>query len=72
MNYVTGKHIDRRMLLRGIGAAIALPALDAMFPAPAAAAKSVKQARRVAVVYVPNGIIMYAPVVSRAVFKNAN
>lgn len=55
MNFLTGKHVDRRTLLRGIGAAIALPALDAMLPAMAA---PVKQARRLAVVYVPNGIIM--------------
>jgi Protein of unknown function (DUF1552) len=55
MTFLTGKHIDRRTLLRGIGAAIALPALDAMRPARAAAAK---QALRLAVVYVPNGIIM--------------
>jgi hypothetical protein len=55
MNFITGKHIDRRTLLKGIGAAIALPALDAMRPARAAAAK---QAWRLAVVYVPNGIIM--------------
>jgi hypothetical protein len=58
MTFLTGKHIDRRTLLRGIGAAIALPALDAMMPALAAPAKAAKQARRVAVVYVPNGIIM--------------
>lgn len=58
MNFITGKHMDRRMLLRGIGAAIALPVLDAMRPAMAAPAKDVKQARRVAVVYVPNGIVM--------------
>ena len=55
MNFVTRKHIDRRTLLRGIGAAIALPALDAMFPA---LASSPKPPRRLAVVYVPNGIIM--------------
>ena len=55
MNFLTQKHLDRRTLLRGVGAAIALPALDAMFPALAA---PMKQARRLAVVYVPNGIIM--------------
>ena len=55
MNFLTHKHIDRRTLLRGIGAAIALPALDAMFPA---LASSPKPPRRLAVVYVPNGIIM--------------
>jgi hypothetical protein len=55
MNFLTHKHIDRRTLLRGIGATIALPALDAMFPA---LASSPKPPRRLAVVYVPNGIIM--------------
>jgi hypothetical protein len=55
MNLLTGKHLDRRTLLRGVGAALALPALDAMFPALAAAAK---EPRRLAVVYVPNGMIM--------------
>ena len=55
MNFLTGKQVNRRTLLKGVGAAIALPALDAMFPALAA---TPKQARRLAVVYVPNGIIM--------------
>jgi hypothetical protein len=58
MTYLTGKRLDRRTLLKGVGAAIALPALDAMLPALAATGKAAKQARRVAVVYVPNGIIM--------------
>jgi hypothetical protein len=55
MNVITGKHIHRRTLLKGVGAAIALPVLDAMRPALAA---SLKPAGRLAVVYVPNGIIM--------------
>ena len=55
MNIVTGKHLSRRTLLRGVGAAISLPFLDAMRPAFAAAAKPV---RRLGVVYVPNGIMM--------------
>lgn len=55
MNFITGKHVSRRMLLRGAGAAIALPLLDAMRPALAAPLKPV---RRLGVVYVPNGIIM--------------
>jgi len=58
MNFVTGKHIDRRMLLKGIGSAIALPLLDAMRPAFAAPATTGKHPRRIAVVYVPNGIVM--------------
>jgi hypothetical protein len=57
---ITGKHIARRSFLRGVGTAIALPFLDAMTPAFAAAARigSVNTPRRVAFVYVPNGIIM--------------
>ena len=45
--------MNRRTLLRGLGASIALPALDAMTPARAAAAPL-----RMAFAYVPNGIIM--------------
>ncbi len=55
MNYITGKYLSRRAL---IGGAISLPLLDAMRPAMAAPAKSGAAAQRVAVVYVPNGIIM--------------
>jgi hypothetical protein len=55
MNIITGRHLSRRALLRGAGAAVALPFLDAMRPALAAAPKAVG---RVGVVYVPNGIIM--------------
>src|SRR5882762_5459387 len=58
MTFLTGKHVDRRTLLKGVGAALALPALDAMRPVMAAASKGAKQALRVAVVYVPNGIVM--------------
>ncbi|MDE3196525.1 MAG: DUF1552 domain-containing protein [Acidobacteriota bacterium] len=49
------KQLSRRTLLRGAGAAIALPFLDAMVPAFASPLKPV---RRLAVVYVPNGVIM--------------
>jgi len=37
MNFITQKHLDRRTVLKGIGAAVALPMLDAMVPARAAA-----------------------------------
>lgn len=57
MTFLTGKHLDRRMLLRGAGAAIAMPFLDAMRPALAAPAKAT-MAHRLGVVYVPNGIWM--------------
>jgi hypothetical protein len=33
MNFITGKHLSRRTFLRGAGASIALPMLDAMAPA---------------------------------------
>ena len=32
-NYLTGKHLSRRTFIRGLGASIALPYLDAMEPA---------------------------------------
>ncbi len=57
MTVLTRKHLPRRAFLRGIGAAIALPALDAMVPAFASAAAT-KAPTRLAFAYVPNGIIM--------------
>lgn len=51
---ITKKSISRRTVLRGMGAAVALPLLDAMIPAMAAAAGPV---RRLGVVYHPNGVI---------------
>ena len=33
MNFITGKHLSRRTFLRGAGASVALPLLDAMIPA---------------------------------------
>jgi hypothetical protein len=55
MNLITKSRISRRTLLRGAGCAIGLPLLDAMHPALSAAPAA---PRRLAVVYVPNGIIM--------------
>jgi hypothetical protein len=57
---VTGKHLSRRNLLRGMGAAIALPMLDAMVPALRGATSAAKKVspNRMAFVYVPNGIDM--------------
>ena len=55
---VTGKAISRRTVLRGIGTAVALPLLDAMIPALAAAQTTpAKAVRRLGVVYHPNGVI---------------
>jgi hypothetical protein len=53
---VTKKAISRRTVLRGAGAAVALPLLDAMIPALAPAAASAP-VRRFGVVYHPNGVI---------------
>src|ERR1700683_5531840 len=54
---ITKKALPRRTFLRGMGTAVALPFLDAMVPALAAATTS-KAPVRMAFVYVPNGIIM--------------
>ncbi len=50
------KAIPRRAFLRGAGATVALPLLDAMVPA--CAAQAAKPATRLSFVYVPNGIVM--------------
>lgn len=52
---VTRKRLPRRTVLRGIGATLALPLLDAMVPAFAATPKPVK---RLAAMYVPMGMNM--------------
>jgi hypothetical protein len=54
---VMGKHLPRRTFLRGMGAVVALPVLDAMTPAFAAPAMR-KAPLRMAFTYVPNGITM--------------
>ena len=55
---VTKKAISRRTILRGMGATVALPLLDAMVPALTAQANTpAKAVRRLGVVYHPNGVI---------------
>jgi hypothetical protein len=52
-------HLSRRAALRGLGATIALPFLDAMYPAFAAQnIRKTLSATRMAFLYVPNGIVM--------------
>ena len=51
----TGRALPRRTFLRGMGTAVALPFLDAMTPAFAAASTPIT---RVAFVYTANGVIM--------------
>ena len=55
---ITRKSLSRRTFLRGTGTAVALPFLDAMVPAFAAASALPKKPVRMAFVYVPNGIMM--------------
>jgi hypothetical protein len=54
---LSNKSLPRRTFLRGMGAAVALPALEAMVPALRASAAAASPARFGAV-YVPNGAIM--------------
>jgi Protein of unknown function (DUF1552) len=59
--FITKKHISRRTVLRGAGASIALPLLDAMIPAATALAQTAaKPAPRVGFIYFPHGAIMKA------------
>jgi hypothetical protein len=56
---VTKRAIPRRMVLRGLGTALALPLLDGMVPALTALQKTAaRPVRRFGVVYVPNGMHM--------------
>jgi hypothetical protein len=55
---VTGKSLSRRTVLKGLGAAISLPFLDAMVPAFAAPRLRQASPVRLAWFYVPNGIDM--------------
>jgi hypothetical protein len=56
---VTRRHLPRRTFLKGLGAAIALPALDAMSPAFAARGHAAaSHPGRLAFSYVPNGVTM--------------
>lgn len=56
---ITRKAMDRRTVLRGTGAALALPLLDAMIPTNSMAAEAAAQARmRLQVIYMPNGMMM--------------
>lgn len=52
--FITRKQLPRRTFLKGLGTAIALPMLDAMTPALAAAPKLPV---RLAFLYVPNGVV---------------
>ncbi len=57
--FITKKHLDRRTVLRGMGAAVALPLLDAMVPAATALAQTAAAPKvRMGFVYFPHGAVM--------------
>jgi Protein of unknown function (DUF1552) len=57
--FITKKHLPRRAFLRGVGATVALPLLDAMLPAATAlASTAAKPQPRYTFVHLPHGAIM--------------
>src|SRR5258705_11018959 len=57
--FLTKMSLPRRTFLQGMGAAVALPLLDAMIPAATLLAQTAaKPVRRFGAVYSPNGMIM--------------
>jgi len=57
--FITKKHLSRRTLIRGAGAALALPLLDAMIPASTALAQTSAAPRaKLGFFYFPHGAIM--------------
>jgi hypothetical protein len=69
---ITKKVISRRKLLRGFGATLALPLLDAMVPALTALPRTPgKPVNRLGVMYIPNGMIMnkWTPVLDGTAFE---
>ncbi len=55
--FITHKHLPRRTFMRGIGATLALPLLDAMVPALRAIGQTAANpVRRLGFVYIPMGM----------------
>ena len=72
LHIVTGKHLRRRTVLRGLGASLALPLLDGMVPAFSSTAAAAGQSPvRVGAVYAPNGMNMadWTPAVEGAAYE---
>ena len=69
---ISKKAIPRRMVLRGLGASVALPFLDGMVPALSALATTAATPTvRFGAVYVPNGMVMqnWTPPTAGAAFE---
>jgi hypothetical protein len=56
--FITKMALPRRTFLRGMGATLALPLLDAMVPALSIKAAAATPVRRIGFVYLPNGVAM--------------
>ncbi len=57
--FITKKHLSRRTVLKGVGATVGLPLLDAMIPAGTAlAATAAKPSPYLACIYIPHGAVM--------------
>ena len=58
--YLTKKHLSRRTVLKGVGASVGLPLLDAMIPAATALAQTAAAPKlRVGFFYIPHGAILW-------------
>ncbi len=55
---LTGKALPRRTLLKGLGASLALPLLDAMVPVGLRGLSAPERVHRFQTFYVPNGMAM--------------
>ena len=55
--FITKMSLPRRTFLKGMGATLALPLLDAMVPAMTAQAQAARPVRRFGAIYVPHGLL---------------
>jgi hypothetical protein len=70
--FLTRRTVDRRRFLRGLGAVVALPMLEAMTPARVSALQRAAQVKkRLGFVYIPHGVIMnqWTPALSGVGFE---
>lgn len=70
--FVTKKHLSRRTVLRGVGAAVSLPLLDAMIPAGTALAQTAASPKpHMGFIYFPHGAVMdkWTPAVTGTGFE---
>ena len=57
--FITKRHLSRRTVLRGLGASVSLPLLDAMIPAGTALAQTAAAAKpKMGFFYLPHGAVM--------------